>query len=378
MRRWAANAARWMTTRAPLAAGTLLACTTGISNPNVAAPDSGTSNPGSSCPPVPFQTPHVTFLASPVTGKEWGVQLYSVGGRPPYTWVVSGGTLPTGWVVNPNGDWFGTSTASGAFSFTLTGSDANGTTSGGPVTGTLVVSGPSPFAIGAFTLPTFGVGEDLGFEPPIEGGTPPYAFTVTGLPPGVTYDPATGTLMGRPTATGMFPVSFALRDSLGNVPSNSPQTATLNVSSCQSTGGPPPSGCTSPAAQLTITVSAERCMMCHRFVIVAQSTQIQDAISAGQNPCTQGDQAGGPTGCMMETVFAQSYFDCSAQTACGPYMVDLGQEFLPASSGVAPTITDAVTFCAYDYDGATFTQVGACVTPANLCDPTTTVTMLLN
>jgi hypothetical protein len=356
---------------------------------------------------VPFQTPRFTFLASPVTGQEWGLQLVSVGGRPPYTWVVSGGTLPTGWVVNPNGDWFGTSTVSGPFSFTLTGSDANGTTSGGPVTGTLVASGPSPFAIGAFTLPTFGVGEDLGFEPPVEGGTPPYLFTVTGLPPGVMYDPATGTLMGRPTAAGMFPVSFALRDSLGNIASNSPQTVTLNVSSCQSTGGnnggPSPGSpdaapdtgsdasnsvgtpqCRAPQAQLVIDVTAQECSACTRLFIVAKSAQITAAIMSGQSPCAQAPPSNyNLPGCMVSGIWVDTFADCGG-TSCGPYTWNLADDFAPALSGAAPAITDTVELCPFDCADAAcsvgFKPAGTCIssTTNDLCDPNATITMVIN
>lgn len=46
-------------------------------------------------------------------------------------------------------------------------------------------------------------------------GVPPYVFHLTGLPPGLSFGPATGTITGRPEAMGGYRVSYRASDSLG-------------------------------------------------------------------------------------------------------------------------------------------------------------------
>jgi hypothetical protein len=187
---------------------------------------------------VPFQLPAFTFQTPPVTGKPFAAQFPAVGGRPPYRWTLSGGALPAGYTFDASGQLYGTSTQTGGYSFDVTATDADGDTLGGPVTGSFAASGTVDFAIGPFAPPQFGENEPLGFEPFVLGGTPPYTFEVTGLPPGVTFDPSTGTLSGSPTTSGNFEMAFALRDSSGDVASNSPMTFSFDVEPPQQAGGP--------------------------------------------------------------------------------------------------------------------------------------------
>jgi len=56
------------------------------------------------------------------------------------------------------------------------------------------------------------------------GGTTPYAWSATGLPPGLGLDPASGILSGTPTDTGAFSILFTLADK-----SAPPQTVTQAV-----------------------------------------------------------------------------------------------------------------------------------------------------
>jgi sugar lactone lactonase YvrE len=47
----------------------------------------------------------------------------------------------------------------------------------------------------------------------LTGGTPPYTASVSGLPPGLTLDPASGAISGIPTAQGIFDFTYTLTDS---------------------------------------------------------------------------------------------------------------------------------------------------------------------
>ncbi len=186
---------------------------------------------------VPLQFLAITGVVSPYTGRPYARQFSARGGRPPYTWTVSSGALPEGLTLAPSGVLSGTSNATGAYSFGLTVTDTKGATSRGSSSGTMNSGAtPIPFALASFTLPPYGLNQDFGFEPALVGGTPPYTFGFTGLPAGITGDPATGTLGGQATTAGSFSLSLTLRDSTGAVASGSPVTVQALIEPPRKTG----------------------------------------------------------------------------------------------------------------------------------------------
>ena len=357
---------------------------------------------------VPLSFLSTNSVASPITGAPYALQFSAQGGLPPYHWSLSS-VLPAGLRLSASGLVSGTPTATGAFSYGVTVTDSKGATGGGTASGTISAMGTVPFDIALPQLSLYGLNEDLGFQPFVEGGTPPYAFTVTGLPAGVTYDPGTGTLTGSPTTAGTFQVAFALKDSTGNAATGTPVTVPLTVERpvCSGGGGGSGSGgsassgsgggssgggsggggtpqCLAPQAQLSINVTAQECSACTRLFIVAESPQITAAIMAGKSPCSQLPPGNFSTpGCMVSGIWVSTFADCGG-SSCGPYTWNLADDFAPALSGAAPPITDSVELCPFNCADASCsgaaTPAGACVTSStnDLCDPNATITVIIN
>ena len=135
-------------------------------------------------------------------------------GYPPYTYIVSAGTLPIGLSLNTStGLLSGTPNEDGTFHFTVSATDQYAQK--GSINYTLVVSGPlniSPEYLQSAELNTL-------YTATIDasGGVFPYTYSVTDgvLPTGLDLNPATGSLSGTPTTTGSYPFTITASDLLG-------------------------------------------------------------------------------------------------------------------------------------------------------------------
>jgi hypothetical protein len=140
-------------------------------------------------------------------------------GTAPYTFSISSGGLPTGYVLSPNGKLCGTTTAPGPYTFTVTATDANSCTASR--TYTLKVA--CNIAISPPVLPDGSVNTPYSQQLMASCGTPPYTFVqvpepfsrgnVSGAPP-LTLS-TDGLLSGTPTAAGVYHLTVTTTDSAG-------------------------------------------------------------------------------------------------------------------------------------------------------------------
>ena len=166
-------------------------------------------------------------------GSAYTQPISATGGSGTYTYSISAGSLPPGFVLNAaTGALSGTPTAAGTFSFSVTVTDSLGATA----TRSYSLSFNASVAVGPAMLTNPTVGTAYSQVINGSGGTGSYAFAVTTgtLPPGVSLvtgsaaaaranvnakvqNAAIGTLYGLPTAAGTFNFTIAATDDLGFV-----------------------------------------------------------------------------------------------------------------------------------------------------------------
>jgi large repetitive protein len=120
------------------------------------------------------------------------------------TFTVSSGSLPPGLVLSPNGTVTGTPTSAGTFPFTVTAFGAT-------LAASINIVGLVP-AFSTTSLPGGTVGQAYFQKTVVTGGFPPYTYTATGLPPGLSINAIGGSISGTPTSAGTFQSTLTATD----------------------------------------------------------------------------------------------------------------------------------------------------------------------
>ncbi|WP_449396272.1 putative Ig domain-containing protein [Devosia riboflavina] len=164
--------------------------------------------------PAPADIEVYAQVPRSVAGQPLTIALTATGGVAPYSFAVTGGALPEGLTLNATtGAISGTPTTPGNYNFTIGANGAAGAP--GSVAVNLTVLAPATIAIpSGIASGIYGTTYSAALA--ATGGTGPYLYQLTGnLPSGVTFDAATGTLAGTPTALGNFPLSLTVTDANG-------------------------------------------------------------------------------------------------------------------------------------------------------------------
>jgi hypothetical protein len=186
---------------------------------------------------VPLTILGYSSAPTAVLNQDFVRQLPATGGKPPYTWTLVEGSLPPGLALDSRGRVYGRATSTGQYIYTLRLTDSKGATATSQYTQNISGSGTTPFMLGTPQIPPFGEDQDVGYLFFAQGGVLPWTFAISGLPAGLTYDPATGLIYGTPTEPFSGSITVALVDALGNPASGSPVTVSFAVNAPVPTGG---------------------------------------------------------------------------------------------------------------------------------------------
>jgi Putative Ig domain len=136
-------------------------------------------------------------------------------------WSVTAGSLPPGLTLAANGSpgdttISGTPTAIGSSTFTVKVGDTDGFLPDRSTTKQVTLAVVAPLTVAApKTTPTAFVGRQYtGASPTVAGGLGPYAWTLKAgaIPAGLSVDPESGALIGKPTAAGTFDYTVGVVD----------------------------------------------------------------------------------------------------------------------------------------------------------------------
>jgi Cutinase/Putative Ig domain len=180
--------------------------------------------------PVLKFTIDANVLPVGTVGWAYSTQLTALYGRPPITWT-SLNRLPAGLALSTSGLLSGVPATAVSTTIRIRATDADGrkaTTALGAV-----IEPTPPLLISTSSLASATMAEPYSALLSATGGVPPYSWTVSGLPDGLSAD-ATGQISGIPLASGTATVSVAVTDHAGVSTSTSLSLTVLDQ------GGPSP------------------------------------------------------------------------------------------------------------------------------------------
>lgn len=142
----------------------------------------------------------------------------AIGGTTPYTYTAV--NLPPGLSFNPTTrEITGTPTVAGPYVVTINVSDADGNSAS--MNYTINIKNALVLPNASLVDGTVGTAYPTQLIPSATGGTTPYTYVATNLPPGLSFNPTTREITGTPTTTGTFTVNVQVTDAANVTASNS-------------------------------------------------------------------------------------------------------------------------------------------------------------
>ncbi len=163
-------------------------------------------------PPVTIST---TSLPGGTVSSAYSSTLAAAGGKTPYSWSLSGGSLPAGLNLSSAGVISGTPTAAGTVSFTVKVTDSSAPAKTATANLSIAVAAGAPLQITTTSLPDGQVSSSYSKALAATGGKTPYTWSIASgsLPAGLALAASTGQITGTPTATGTSSFTVSVKDS---------------------------------------------------------------------------------------------------------------------------------------------------------------------
>lgn len=174
---------------------------------NCTASQNFTLTVGANC--VGFSLPPAAF-ANARKSEAFNHTLAAIGASGAVTYRITAGNLPTGLTLSPTGVISGTPTVGGAFSFTVTATDANGCVATQTYSMSIAEGCTSAFFISDITL-TAKINVAVNLALIVNSSGQKLICNALGLPEGLSIN-AAGVLIGTPKVTGIFQFKVTLTD----------------------------------------------------------------------------------------------------------------------------------------------------------------------
>ncbi|MGB7283936.1 MAG: kelch repeat-containing protein [Candidatus Acidiferrum sp.] len=214
-----------LTAIVPVAVPQAVNTTTVLANPG---------NPNLTAPPV-YPPVSILTTALPATDRNdagYAVQLVASGGKPGAdTWSIVSGALPPGISLSASGLVSGTGSTPGSYTVTIQAADSSSPQNTGSMQYTLNVSVTPLTAQTVMPAVDGVVGQSYAaYTLTVTGGTGPYTWTATGLPPGLAINPSSGQITGTPTTANPTGTSVTITATDAATPPESvPYTTMIRV-----------------------------------------------------------------------------------------------------------------------------------------------------
>ncbi|MCC7599482.1 putative Ig domain-containing protein, partial [Janthinobacterium sp. FW305-129] len=284
---------------------------------------------------APTITVAPTVMPAMTAGVAYSQGITAANGTATYSYAITGGSVPTGLSLAPDGTLSGTPTAAGPFNFTVTATDSS--TGSGPYTGSraysVTVAAGAPVAGAVSATVAYGSSAN-----PITLNLSGGAATSVAVASGALHGTATASgtsITYTPTAGYGGPDSFTYTASNG-VGTSAPATVTLTVSGPTITVAPSTLPAAAVGTAYSRNVTAANGMAPYAYVVSA------GALPAGLSLSSGGVLSGTPT---AGGVFNFTLRATDSSTGSGPYSGARAYSLTVAGPTitVAPSVLPAMT-----------------------------------
>jgi uncharacterized protein YhjY with autotransporter beta-barrel domain len=275
--------------------------------------------------------PASAALPNGTVGIAYSQTFTATGGTGPYTYTLAAGAIPAGMTLTTGGQFSGTPTAGGSFTFTVRATDAAGFS--GDRAYTLGINAPNQ-SLAPPVLPDGTRNVAYSQQLTASGGTAPYSYRVAAgtLPSGLTLS-SSGVISGTPSASGSFTfTASAIDSSTGSGPFSVQRTYTVAINAPAITIAP----ATLPAATTRIAysqqLSASGGTAPYTFAVTAGT------LPAGLTLVTDGTLAGSATA-MGSYSFTVTATDANGNTGARGYTLVVNAPAITLAPAALPDTT---------------------------------------